>query len=107
MFKWAGAAVAVVATALTPIAMGGSADAVSATCKVGKQSIDDWSADKHRVWAKCSAIGRTTLVQGQLPITGEADSVTPWFRTLNTTYYGEYKEAWYWQLGTPRINLKG
>jgi hypothetical protein len=101
-------ALAVVAGAITVVApVGGTltAGAASASCSVDKQTIEEWSADRHRVRIKCSEV-KGGVARGLLPISGEGDSVSPWFFTTGTYYYGEYKEAWNWQLGTPYFAVK-
>ena len=52
-------ALAVVAGAITVVApVGGTltAGAASASCSVDKQTIEEWSADRHRVRIKCSEV---------------------------------------------------
>lgn len=107
MSKTIFATTAVAIGALLPLGYMGSATALSATCNPGVQSIEEWNADKYRVKIRCSSIGRTTLVRGVLPISGESDSISPWFRETGKYYYGLYKNAWGWQLGSPKTEMTG
>lgn len=99
--------VGVVAAAAIPLTAMLPAHAAGTSCNPTDQIIEEWNADKHRVKIKCSAIGRYKTVRGELPISGEGDSISPWFRTVNEYYYGVYKNAYSWQVGTPRTVISG
>lgn len=108
MFKWASSAVIVAVMGLVPVALTSSPSwGLSANCSVGRQTIEEWGADKHRVKVKCTKVGSSTLVRGKLPITAGPDSVSPWFHKKNAMHYGQYKKAYNWQLGSPIVEMKG
>lgn len=92
---------------LAPVVVSGPASALSATCNVGKDRIDEFGPDRYRVKIKCSRIGSGTIVRGVLPLTAEPDSVSPWFTTRNEWHYGLYKKVFSWQVGTPFAELTG
>lgn len=101
------AAVVIAATALTPAVGSLTAHAAGgAVCSPSKQTIEEFSADRHRVKIKCGTI-KNGVARGKLPISGEGDSLSPWFATTGKYYYGQYKEAWNWQLGSPTHEFKG
>lgn len=94
MHKIARTSTVVLASALAlgcAVSTASQASAVGGNCSSAKETKRvSWQPDPSRVRAVCSSLQGDSKAQGELDVGLQPDARTPWFTTLNKSYYSQW-----------------